>query len=451
MDPEPYSFLSFFFLNIAFDWGSIPYALALLLLLASSAMISGSEVAFFGLSQSQLQEYSISAEKKERLIYQLLGQPKRLLATILISNNFVNIGIVLLSSYLTDLWFNFGSVEIGSMSVNLSFFFKVVIITFILLLFGEVLPKIYANRNILQFSHLMAEPTSVLAKIFRPLSQLLISSTSIIESRLEKKTEGISVEDLSHALELSAETEEGHDDQKILEGIINFGSTDVKQIMKPRTDVVAIPANVSFNEVLNIILENGYSRLPVFKDSFDQIEGILYIKDVLPHVDSGPQFDWLPLIREPFFVPETKKINDLLNDFKSRRVHMSVVVDEYGGTSGIVTLEDVLEEIVGEISDEFDTEDLIYSKLDANTYVFEGKISLKDFYRIVDIEGEEFEAKKGESDTLAGFILEISGKFPEKNEEMYFDRYILKVESLDKRRIKRVKVTIMESDEEEDA
>jgi gliding motility-associated protein GldE len=449
LDPEPYSFLSLILLSAPFDWTSIPYALGLVVLLASSAMISGSEVAFFGLSNRQLQDYAVSNDKKEKLIYDLLGQPKRLLATILISNNFVNIGIVLLSNYLTDLWFSFGSIQLGGLSINLGFIFKVVFITFILLLFGEVLPKIYANRNITQFARIMAEPTGFLTKVLRPLSQLLTSSAGVIENRLEKKTDGISVEDLSHALELSAENEEGHEDQKILEGIINFGSTDVKQIMKPRTDVVAIPTTASYKEVLEIILENGFSRLPVFKDSFDQIEGILYIKDVLPNIDAGPDFSWLPLIREPFFVPETKKINDLLNDFKSRKVHMSIVVDEYGGTSGIVTLEDVLEEIVGEISDEFDTEDLIYSKLDENTYVFEGKISLKDFYRIIDIEGESFEAKKGESDTLAGFILEISGKFPEKNEEIGFDRFLLKVESIDKRRIKRVKVTIVNVDIEE--
>jgi len=446
LDPEPYSQLSILLAVPAFDFGSIAYALFLILLLASSALISGSEVAFFGLGSNLHQEYYNSQVPKETLIAKLLDDPKRLLATILISNNFVNIGIVLLSSYLTDLWFNFRSVNWFGFTINLGFIVKVVVITFILLLFGEVLPKIYANRNVVAFSKLMAKPIDILSRAFKPLSKLLISTTAIVENRLDKKQEGLSVEDLSHALELTTEKEIEHEDQKILEGIINFGSTDVKQIMKPRTDVVAIPIESPFSEVMEIIRYNGYSRLPVFKESFDQIEGVLYIKDVLAHIDRT-KFDWKPLIREPFFVPETKKINDLLNDFKSKKVHMSIVVDEYGGTSGIVTLEDVLEEIVGEISDEFDDEHLSYSKLDEDTYVFEGKINLKDFYRIVGIEGDEFEAKKGEADTLAGFVLEIAGKFPEKDEIIEFEHYLLKVEGIDKRRITRVKVRLAEKEQ----
>lgn len=439
MDPDPYQ-SSIFLLQITesggFNYPVLINAVTLVVLLLASAFISGSEVAFFSLTPSDLQNLNDDKSNGGDNVTQLIEKPRKLLATILIGNNFVNIAIVLLSTILSSQLFDFSDNPL------MGFLLNVVGITFLLLLFGEVLPKVYASRNALKFSMRMAMPISIMEKLFNPLSELLMQTTKIVEKRLKKKTTNISVEDLSTALDITENEEEKHRDKKILKRIINFGNTEVTQIMKPRVDVMALEIEQPFSEVLKLILDNGYSRIPVYRENFDQVAGLLYIKDLIPHLEEGDDFKWQDLIRPAFFVPESKKLDDLLREFQIKKVHMAIVVDEYGGASGIVTMEDVLEEILGDISDEFDDEDVIYSKLDDNNYVFEGKILLKDFYRIINIEGEEFEIKKGEAETLAGFVLEISGRIPNKNDKIQFANYTITVESVDKRRIKRIKVTI---------
>jgi gliding motility-associated protein GldE len=419
-----------------FNYSILINAIALVALLFASAFISGSEVAFFSLTPSDLQNLNDDNSTGGDHVAQLIEKPRKLLATILIGNNFVNIAIVLLSTLLSGQLFDFSDNPL------MGFLLNVVGITFLLLLFGEVLPKVYASRNALKFSMRMAMPISIMEKLFNPLSEMLMRTTRIVEKRLKKKSTNISVEDLSTALDITENEEEKHRDKKILKRIINFGNTEVTQIMKPRVDVMALEIEQPFSEVLQLILDNGYSRIPVYRENFDQVAGLLYIKDLIPHLEEGDEFDWQKLIRPAFFVPESKKLDDLLREFQIKKVHMAIVVDEYGGASGIVTMEDVLEEILGDISDEFDDEDVIYSKLDDSNYVFEGKILLKDFYRIINIEGEEFEIKKGEAETLAGFVLEISGRIPNKNDKIQFANYTITVESVDKRRIKRIKVTI---------
>lgn len=439
MDPDPYqssTLLLQIFESNGFNYPVLINAFVLVVLLLASAFISGSEVAFFSLTPSDIQNLNDDKSNRGDNVAQLIEKPRKLLATILIGNNFVNIAIVLLSTILSGQLFDFSDNPL------MGFLLNVVGITFLLLLFGEVLPKVYASRNALKFSLRMAMPISIMEKVFNPLSELLMQTTKIVEKRLKKKTTNISVEDLSTALDITENEEEKHRDKKILKRIINFGNTEVTQIMKPRVDVMALEVEQPFSEVLQLILDNGYSRIPIYRENFDQVAGLLYIKDLIPHLEQDDEFNWQELIRPAFFVPESKKLDDLLREFQIKKVHMAIVVDEYGGTSGIVTMEDVLEEILGDISDEFDDEDVIYSKLDDYNYVFEGKILLKDFYRIINIEGDEFELKKGEAETLAGFVLEISGRIPNKNDKIQFANYTITVESVDKRRIKRIKVTI---------
>jgi len=418
--------------------------LVLFLLLICSALISGAEVAFFSLSQTHLDELS-NKTKGDNLVVILLEKPKRLLATILITNNFVNILIVLLFASLGNLflqqdlsiqnsWFHISSEYV-------KFGIEVVLVTFLILLFGEVLPKVYASRKAVQFSQFMAKPIKVLNVLCSPFSYPLINFTGFIEKRLGNKNSNFNVETLSQALELTSDDATTKEEQKILEGIVNFGSTETVQIMKPRIDIFALHSDTPYEEVLRLILKNGYSRNPVYKDSIDNIIGVLYAKDLLGHLNKK-NFKWQDLIRKPFFVPENKKLDDLLSDFREKKNHLAVVVDEYGGTSGIVTLEDVIEEIVGDINDEFDDEDLAYSKIDANNYIFDGKISIKDFCRVMDDEDEEkFEEEKGESETIAGFILEIFGRFPRKGDKINFDNYTFTIEASDRKRIKQIKVT----------
>ncbi len=415
----------------------------LLILLFASAMVSGSEVAFFSITPRDLEE--LRDQKKGRLdtLTELLDHPKTLLATILVANNFINVGIVILSGLISDSLLEFGDNKV------LEIVIKVGLITFLILLFGEVLPKVYATKNSKSFSLLMSGPIFLLRRFFRPLSVVLVRSTGIFEKRLQKRSEALSVDDLSQALEITSNDESPQEEQKILEGIVKFGSTNVKQIMKPRMDVVTIDREKEFREVLQIILDSGYSRIPVYRDNFDTVEGILYIKDLLPHIEAPDNYDWHQLLREPFYVPENKKIDDLLREFQDKKIHLAIVVDEYGGTSGIVTLEDIIEEIVGEISDEFDDEELYYSKLDDRNYVFEAKIHLTDFFRVVDADEEDFEEYLDEVETLAGLLLELAGKFPEKNEEIDFKNYRFKVESLEGRRMKRIKVSLKENDDED--
>lgn len=404
-------------------------------LLACSALISAAEVALFGLSQTDLNELEEDGSTQGKLIVGLLDKPKKLLATILITNNAINIGIVLLFSSIGDTLFS-------NIEGTWRFVLEVVVATFLILMFGEILPKIYANRNRVQFSQIMAVPLKGLNFLFTPLSGPMRSATLFLEDKLGKKKSNLSVNHLSQALELASEGDTTKEEQKILEGIVTFGNTDTKQVMSPRIDIFALNEKMKFPEVLLEIKKNGYSRIPVFSENMDNVLGVLYVKDLLPYIERK-SFNWMSLIREPYFVPENKKLDDLLLEFQEKKNHLAVVVDEYGGTSGIVTLEDVIEEIVGDISDEFDDEDLVFSKLDDHTYVFDGKTALKDFYRVVKMEDEEeFENKKGESETIAGFVLEISGSFPKIGEKIFFNEYQFVVESLDKKRLKRIKVIL---------
>ena len=432
MDPEPPS-LAFFF--AAFSGLFYVKIAVLLVLLGCSAMISAAEVALFGLSQTDLNEMGEKDSSRGRVIIALLERPKKLLATILITNNAINIGIVLLFSSIGD------TIFVG-IDDTLRFVLEVVVATFLILMFGEILPKIYANRNRVHFSQLMALPLKFFNTILTPLNGPMRRATLFMEDKLGRQKSNLSVDHLSQALELASEGDTTKEEQKILEGIVSFGNTDTKQVMRPRIDIFALNENMKFPEVLEEIKKNGYSRIPVFSENMDNVLGVLYVKDVLPYLDRK-SFNWMKLIREPYFVPENKKLDDLLLEFQEKKNHLAVVVDEYGGTSGIVTLEDIIEEIVGDISDEFDDEDLIYSKLDEHTYVFDGKTTLKDFYRVVKIDDEAiFEEQKGESETIAGFVLEISGSFPKRGEKVQFQDFEFIVESSDKKRLKRIKVTL---------
>lgn len=427
-----------FFLNSTPIFESIEVILAslvMLLLLCCSALISGSEVAYFSLGPNDTENIESDKSKKTQLLLSLLEKPKRLLATILITNNFVNVAIVIISTYLTDIFLD------DSFGEKSKFIIQVVIVTFLLLLLGEVIPKVYANRRPLFLAKFMAYPIYYLRIILSLPSSFLVQSTNFIDKRIKKKGHNISVDELSQALELTSDENSNEEDQKILEGIVKFGNTDVKQVMTSRVDVVSIEENTSFEEIIKIILDSGYSRIPVHKDSFDNIKGVLYIKDLLPHLKKN-KFNWISLIRKPFFVPENKKIDDLLKEFQNTKIHLAIVVDEYGGSSGIISLEDILEEIVGEISDEFDDDNLTYSKLDDFNYVFEGKTLLNDMYRVLNIDGQEFEELKGESESLAGLVLELFGKIPQKNEKLKLNDYQITIEAADKRRIKRIKLTL---------
>ena len=439
MDPDPeILFLLFTSVDILTTFNTI----ILIVLLISSALVSGTEVAFFSLSPTDLNELSNNG-KEENNIVKLLEKPRKLLATILITNNFINILIVLLFASLSNkLFASFDlKLPILSFEISIRFLLEIVLVTFLILLFGEVLPKIYASRNALRFSKKMSKFIQTTNKLLTPFSLPLITLTKWIENKLGNKNSNFSVETLSQALELTSEGATTKDEQKILEGIVNFGNTETVQIMKPRIDIFAISDNETYEDVLSKILINGYSRNPIYKDNVDNIISVLYAKDLLAHLDKTT-FKWQSLLREPFFVPENKKLDDLLVDFREKKNHLAIVVDEYGGTSGLVTLEDVIEEIVGDINDEFDDDDLSYSKIDENNYVFEGKTSIKDFCRVLDDEDEAiFEQAKGESETLAGFILEIYGKFPKKNEKINFKNYTFTIEVLDKKRIKQVKAT----------
>lgn len=409
-------------------------------LLIFSALISGAEVAFFSLTPSNFITENGNRSNSQKIVVKLLEKPKKLLATILVANNAINIAIVLLFNALTDEFF--GRMNAVLFGVNFKFVVEVGLVTFLILLFGEILPKVYASRNNVKFSNFMAYPLNVLDFIFSPLSIPMRAITIFIHERLGKQRSYISVDHLSQALELTRDEDTTHEEQKILKGIVSFGNTDTKQVMKPRMDIFALNESQPFKDIIPEIIENGYSRIPVYKENVDQVTGILYVKDILPYLDKR-EFDWTSLVRDPYFIPENKKLDDLLNEFKVKKIHLAIVVDEYGGTSGLISLEDIIEEIVGDISDEFDDEDLIFSKLDDKNFVFEGKTPLKDFYKIIKLEdASKFEENKGESETLAGFLLEISGGFPKKNEIIFFSNYKFIIEVIDDKRIKQIKLSI---------
>ena len=437
MDPDPPSLILSF---LSYDVSQIGGIIAVFVLLIGSALISGAEVAFFSLTPANFITANGKRSNTQKIVVKLLEKPKKLLATILVANNFINISIVLLFDTLTDDFFgNMNNLVLG---IDFKFVIEVGVVTFLILLFGEILPKVYASRNNVKFSNFMAYPLNVLDTLFAPLSIPMRAITLFIHERLGKQRSYISIDQLSQALELTREEETSHEEQKILRGIVSFGNTDTKQVMKPRMDIFALNENQSFTEIVPEIIENGYSRIPVYKENIDQVTGILYVKDLLPYIDKK-DFDWVSLLREPYFVPENKKLDDLLNEFKVKKNHLAIVVDEYGGTSGLISLEDIIEEIVGDINDEFDDEDLIFSKLDESNFVFEGKTPLKDFYKIIKLEDPSaFEESKGESETLAGFLLEISGSFPKKNEIINYLNYTFTIEVIDNKRIKQIKLSI---------
>ncbi|MEE4198905.1 MAG: gliding motility-associated protein GldE [Bacteroidales bacterium] len=405
-----------------------------ILLIFFSALMSGAETAFFTLRTDQIKEINKHKDIRSRLIIKHLKNPKKLLATITIANGFMNVCFIILMGIILNALFNFKAYPV------LGFIIQIGVIAFILLLFGETFPKYYAKKSAKKFARTSAFPLTVFEKLFHPVSMFMINTTSVIAKKLAKIKQNITIDDLSQALNLT--THQITEDENILKGIVKFGNIDAKEIMKSRVDVVAIEINTNFKELLAIIIDSGHSRIPVYEETFDNVKGVLYIKDLLPHIDEKEDFKWQSLIRPPYFVPENKKINDLLKEFQTNKIHMAIVIDEYGGTNGIVTLEDILEEIVGEITDESDEDEVIYSQINENTYLFEGKTLLNDFFKIVDIDDDFFEDVKGDADTIAGIILEITGEIPQKNKTIPFKNLTFTIESVDKRRIKQVKVTI---------
>lgn len=409
----------------------------ILILLFCSALISGSEIAFYSLSPAQKNQLKLEDSKNALLAKKLLEKPHDLLATILIVNNFINVGIVILSSAVLQTF---------KVSFQLSettyMILEVFLITFIILLIGEVIPKVYATKNGIALAKFMARPLYFFSKLppFSWLKSFLTNGTNIINKYAKKRVVKISSDELEQALALTKEDDTSHEEQRILEGIIKFGNTEVKQIMRSRMEVEAFEEASSFREILAFILDAGYSRIPIYEKTFDNVIGILYIKDLLPYFDEKDDFEWKNLIRKPFFVPENKKIDDLLKEFQSKKMHMAVVIDEYGGANGIVTLEDVLEEIIGDITDEFDEDDIVFQQENENEYIFEGRTSLIDFYKVLDIDGKEFDAIKGESDSIAGLLIENAGKILRNKEFIRVGIFKLIVESSDKRRIKSIKV-----------
>ena len=430
MDPEPsYSFFSAIDTDVLFGF------IAIFILLFCSALVSAAEVAYFSLKPKDLDECAQDNPAITQIITSLLEKPKKLLATLLVANNFINIGVVILFSFIGKNLFE------SIASPLLKFIIEVILVTFLILLFGEVLPKVYASRNNIKFAKFFAYPLSFLDKLLSPISLPMRSLTIFLHEKLGKQKTNFSIDQLSQALELTSSEDTSHEEQKILEGIVSFGNTDTKQVMSPRIDIFALEITETFAEIFPKISEKGYSRIPVYHDNIDHVEGVLFVKDLLPHINKK-EFDWKTLIREPFFVPENKKLDNLLKDFQSMKSHLAIVVDEYGGTSGLVSLEDVIEEIVGDISDEFDDENINYSQIDDKNFLFEGKINLKDFYRIIDVDEDLFENRKGEAETLAGFILEVLGNFPKKGQKINFDICRFTIETVDKKRIKQIKVTL---------
>jgi len=437
LDPYP---LSIFIIFLDIEGSFWIQIILLVFLLITSGLVSGAEVAFFSLTKEVLDSEEEKKSRQMEIIQKMLQKPKRLLATILITNNFINIAIVLLFASIGEVLFSQIENPLFVLLIEIG------VITFLILFFGEILPKVYANRNALSFSKTIAFPIYTIDRYFLffltiPMSKI----TRFMESRLAQKNNEFSIDKLSQALELTNEEETTKEEHKILQGIVNFGNTDTKQVMCPRIDVFALSEDMEMETIVPLILEKGFSRVPVHTDNMDNVVGILYTKDLLPHLEQ-PDFKWQKLLKPPFYVPENKKLDDLLKEFQQKKIHLAVVVDEYGGTSGVITLEDVIEEIVGDISDEFDDDELVYSKLDDHTFVFDAKINLKDFYKIIELEEEEiFEKAKGESESIAGFILEVAQAFPKAGQLIKFEDYQFVIESVDRKRIKRIKVILPSS------
>ena len=406
----------------------------LVILLILSGFISGSEVALFSLSKTEIE--SKSDLKSFKIITNLLEKPNKLLATILVANNLINIAIVILFTKLGEVLFS----AIGSPLIK--FFIEIVVATFLILLFGEILPKIYASRNNISFSRIIAYPLSILDIIFSPISLPMQKFSNYIKNKLAIQNSNISIDQISHALDLTRPDDTTKQEQKLLKGIVNFGNIDTSEIMRPRIDIFALDSKLKSEEVLKSITRTNHSRIPVYDENLDKIIGVLHIKELLPFLDKK-DFQWKKLLRKPLFIPENKKLDDLMLEFQEKKVHLAIVVGEYGGTSGLVTLEDVIEEIVGDISDEFDDDNLLYSRIDDQNYIFDGKTSLHDFCRIIREDKNIFDQYKGDAETIAGFILEISKSFPRKNSKINFMKFIFTVESIDKKRIKQIKLTIL--------
>ena len=416
---------------------SVIYIGIICVLLCVSAMMSGSESAFFTLGPKELDNLKEDESSSAKLIQKLLDNPRDLLATILITNNMVNVGVVILSSFVLNEIFP----VVGETNALVRFFLDVIGITFIILLTGEVLPKIYANKHAMSVAKLTSKPLYYLS-VIPPISWikfLLVNGGAFINKLNKNSSVKITSDDLEQALALTKEENGSLEEQKLLEGIVKFGNTETSQIMRSRIEISAIDEEKKSEELLTYILDSGYSRIPVYRESLDNVIGILYIKDLLPYLNELTTFDWKKVIRKPYFVPENKKIDDLLKEFQQMKMHMAIVVDEYGGASGLLTLEDILEEIVGDITDEFDETEIVYTKVDSNTYIFEGRTALVDFYKVTEIESKEFEHSKGESDTLGGFMIEQAGRILKNNEYIICDHVKLIVESSDKRRIKMIK------------
>jgi len=406
----------------------------ILILLASSALVSGSEVAYFSLTNNDVDNLKLDTKRKAKYVCKLLEDREQLLATILIANNFINVGIVILSAWVTNEIFDFSSSE------TFGFIFQIVIITFLLLFFGEILPKVYATNSRQTFAKFTSIPLFISKQIFKPVSNILIKSTTIVNRLLSNKNKSISIQDLSDAYKLTEANI--REDKQILEGVINFWGIDVKEIMKPRVDIIAVDVNFSFNKLQAVVIESGFSRIPVYEETHDNLKGILYVKDLLPYLNKSNDFKWQELIREPYFIPETMKINDLLEKFQSKKIHIAIVTDEYGGFGGIVTMEDVIEEIVGEIHDDIGLEEDLFVKIDENNYIFNGKILLNDFYKILGIKEDIFIDKRGDADSLAGLILEIKGEIPQKGEKLILQNFTFVISSADSRKIKKINLKI---------
>ena len=409
--------------------------LLVIILLIGSALMSASEVAFFSLKPADIKEFENRKGMKSQLVLRLLDNPERLLANILIANNFINISIIILSTSIIHGLMDF------STNPALGFILQVIIITGVILVVGEIIPKVFATNHYMRVVVVMSYPLFVLSKIFYPLTFILLNSTSFVQKKLASKKPNLSIDDLSHAIEITSDSL--NEEKNILQGIVKFGNIDVSEIMQPRMDIVAVEYKTTIKKLLSIVVESGYSRIPVYKENLDNIKGVLYTKDLLPHYYETKLFKWQTLIKPAFFVPEAKKIDDLLAEFQKNKIHLAIVIDEYGGTSGLITMEDILEEVIGEISDESDVdEELLYKKISNNTYLFEAKILLNDFFKITGMEDTVFDDVKGEYETLAGLLLELKGEIPQKNDKIEFSQFTFIIEAVDKRRIKQVKVII---------